>query len=164
MRLLNDDFDENGILKDGHSVRVPMIVRDDAQIGRRVPMRGLMANATPSGRLHDGGGAAEGHRPGFVVSNDAAARDARAGAYAAYERDLTSAWRRGSVSDVQARDPRGREAGTGETKREADVESCDVLPLRDGVALDEARRVHGQRMVREYLDYDDRIAQQWRNR
>jgi hypothetical protein len=75
-RLTDDDFDENGILKDGHSYRVPLMMRD---------------SAGGSARLHDGRGNAVGHKPGYILSD--ATNDARQQARDAYEHDLTTAWR-----------------------------------------------------------------------
>jgi hypothetical protein len=83
MRKLNDDdFDENGVLKDGRSIRVPMMMMDAVQ-------RGVA-------QLHDGRGGPVGHRPGFAVTTDATALDAKEEAYADYHADLVSAWKRDS--------------------------------------------------------------------
>jgi len=47
---------------------------------------------------------------------------------------------------------------------EEEEEYEDALPpLRDGMTLDEAERIHRQRMAREYQAYDHWIADQWRN-
>ena len=74
-KLTDDDFDENGILKDGRSLRVPMMMMDG------------------SARFHDGRGAPVGHRPGFVMTTDAAVRDAKMAAYDEYESEISSAWK-----------------------------------------------------------------------
>jgi hypothetical protein len=74
--LTDDDFDENGILKDGHSYRVPMMMCD---------------SAGGSARLHDGRGNSVGHKPGYILND--ATNDARQQARDAYEHDLTTAWR-----------------------------------------------------------------------
>lgn len=90
MRERNDDDD---ILRDGKRMRVPMTMIDSRQREMTEHFRRSRA------RLHDGHGNPVGHRPGFVVSDAVTSeerqriRDARD----AYERDLTTAWKRGAV-------------------------------------------------------------------
>ena len=134
----------------------PQISSDEAH---RIAFGFSPQRSVSEARLHDGrvtdaaGGTIGLHRPGYRVADNAAMRDAREEAYEQYQqyqRELTSAWRRGPVHDAE--------------REEEEEETCDVLPLRDGVTLDEAERVYGQRMAREYERYDDWIEQQWCNR
>lgn len=48
--------------------------------------------ARHNARLHDGYGSSVGHKPGFIIG-DSDAGDARTQSYAAYERDLVTAYR-----------------------------------------------------------------------
>jgi hypothetical protein len=88
----DDDF-ENGVLKDGHSFRVPFRMCDSLQ--RSVAQHFSGRNSPPmrdATRLHDGHGGRVGHKPGFIVS-DAVADDACRKAYRDYSDALTNAWR-----------------------------------------------------------------------
>jgi len=77
-KVTDDDFDENGLLKDGHTYRVPM----------------RMADSNSTRRTLD----AALHRPGFRAAtalDDAAladARDAREQAYRDYDERVSTAW------------------------------------------------------------------------
>jgi len=111
----DDPFDANGMLKDGRRVRISMQMRDAALRDQR---RGRRVKYDPAGRLvsweeeelddgmtlHDGRGNPCGHRPGYLVTNDAAARSAKARAYRDYESDLTNAWRN-PTGDAEGYDP-----------------------------------------------------------
>jgi hypothetical protein len=68
------------VLRDQHRIRVRLA---DAQRSRE------------RAALTDGRGAPHmiGHRPGYLISRDARQQDAKAQAYAAYERDLANRWR-----------------------------------------------------------------------
>ena len=84
----DEALDEDGILRDGFSVMVPMTMRD----GSLTPLqRSIAQNA----RLHDGHGnyAVVGHRPGYVFSTDASLNDAKERAYAAYDVELRDAYK-----------------------------------------------------------------------
>jgi hypothetical protein len=94
-------LDEDGILRDGFSVMVPMTMRD----GSLTPLqRSIAQNA----RLHNGHGnyAVVGHRPGYVFSTDASLNDAKERAYAAYDAELRDAYKhpQGLRGDINARD------------------------------------------------------------
>jgi hypothetical protein len=92
MRERNDD-DDDLILRDGERMRVPMTMMDSWQREMTEHFR------RPRARLHDGHGNPVGHRPGFIGS-DAFTTEERQrirDAYDAYERDLTTAWKRGAV-------------------------------------------------------------------
>src|SRR5262249_38184291 len=99
---IDDDdspFDANGLLKDGRSVRISMQMRDHALGDQR---RGRRVKYDPAGRLvsweeeetddampllDDGRGGRCGHRPGYLVASDTAARNAKARAYRDYDSD-----------------------------------------------------------------------------
>jgi len=150
----DEAIDEDGILRDGFAVRVSLM---DAM----TPLQ--RAVAQNAARLHDGAGNTPGHRPGFVMSDDAAMRDAREEARDAYERELTNAWRAGDArKKVTQRDPQGRLLSTYEEENDDDVR--DALPVRDGnMTLDAIEARHAQRMADEYRRYDARVREMWRN-
>ena len=97
----DDDFDENGVLRDGHSVRVPMMMRDGM-----TPLQRAVAQHSLAMRLHDGRGGPIGHKPGFVYSTDASLNDAKERAYAAYDAELRDAYKhpQGWRGDIDAND------------------------------------------------------------
>jgi hypothetical protein len=85
----DDAYDENGLLRDGHKIRVPLTMRD-----AMTPLQREIA--TQRARITDASGNCDGFafsRPGYRILVDAAARDARETAYAEYLDDLTNAWR-----------------------------------------------------------------------
>src|SRR5262245_52790499 len=84
------DDDEEEIIPDGATVRVPMFAMDSLQ--RNV------ARHYGAAWLHDGRGNPVGHKPGFVVS-DAFPGDERQQAYDSYERELVTAWQGTGVVD-----------------------------------------------------------------
>jgi hypothetical protein len=100
------------VLKDGGRMRVSMQMRDSALREDRRRRKGTRRD--PQGReegsweeetddampLHDGRGNPCGHRPGFLISNDAAARNAKLKAQQDYTRDLENAWRNPPTRDV----------------------------------------------------------------
>ena len=89
MRKRNDD-DDDPVLRDGERMRVPMTMMDQREKAEHLRRRA---------RLHDGHGNPVGHCPGFIGS-DAFTTEERQrirDAYDAYERDLTTAWKRGAV-------------------------------------------------------------------
>jgi|ERR1019366_5313085 hypothetical protein len=85
----DDDFDENGVLRDGRSIHVPLMMCDSIQ--REVARHGLAT------RLHDGRGGPVGHRPSFVYSTDASLNDAREEAYRLYDQEMGERWRHGDA-------------------------------------------------------------------
>jgi hypothetical protein len=105
----DDNFDEHGLLKDGHVYRPPgglMMMDSDSARDRRIAAlidarhahgdRGAMRITDAAG--NDGLAL---HRPGYrCLLQDTAGRQAVADelqrAHDAYERDLTTAWRRGA--------------------------------------------------------------------
>jgi hypothetical protein len=76
MTIRSYDEDDDSILADGESLRIPLM---------------LMDGLPPE--LHDGIGNPVGHKPGYVFGGvTAAARQIVDDAYAQYETDLTEAW------------------------------------------------------------------------
>jgi hypothetical protein len=77
------------VLRDGRRRQTPMFLRD-----AMTPLQREIA--TKRARITDGNGNCDElafSRPGYRIIVDAAARDARAAAYAEYLDDLTNAWR-----------------------------------------------------------------------
>jgi len=173
-------WDENGILKDGVSVRLPLFMLDQ---------KWKMAD------VHNAAQAMQDHRynkPGFrpALKQDAAAADARADAYLEYERRLTSAYKdaggdddddptgfgsSGSVDLVEGMtctvssnpsgDHRFGEEGDAGVMRNvpgyglicvSNQVKADALPARDG-------RSHQQVMDELYRRLDAELSQAWRN-
>ena len=93
-------IDDDDILKDGQTLRVPMIMRDGAPNPRLSPTQ-LAIAATHDAMTFDAGM----HRPGHRYANDAAPLNdaqrlrygvfdaAKEKAYADRDRDLTESWR-----------------------------------------------------------------------
>jgi hypothetical protein len=142
-RYDDDDspFDRFGVLKDGHTATVSMMMRDSSQRDARV------TDAL--------------HRPGFRTG-DADMRDAKQQAYDAYETEVTNAWRGDDArkKKLQARDPQGREAGTLE---EEDEDVTDARPpVRDSRTLDQVRHDHQVKMAAIYDLHDEEQRNAWR--
>src|SRR5580658_1684162 len=97
-RFLNDEddddaFDENGTLKDGRTYRVPLRMMDATDRVWISQMETEILRRRTNKKLHDGRGGPVGHRPGFVVADDAADNRQRRDAYTVYVHDLQDAWR-----------------------------------------------------------------------
>jgi hypothetical protein len=139
MKRYEDDdgpLDRFGVLKDGRTATVGMMMRDS------------------SSRVTDAL-----HRPGFRVG-DAEVRDAKQLARDAYEKDLTEAWRGDDARKKKTvtRDPEGR------LLSEEEEELEDALPTRKGMTLDQMRAAHEQRMSVIYGAYDSSIREQFRRK
>ena len=81
------------VLKDGARYRVPLKMLDSAQRQIRQHFTG--------GLLHDGLGGPVGFRPGFVILDDTALRDAREQTRARYIEEMTGAYNASSAPDRQ---------------------------------------------------------------
>jgi hypothetical protein len=144
---IDDDsspFDRHGVLKDGHTARNSMMMRD-----ARVTDASL-------------------HRPGYRVTNDTAVRDARQRLYDQYDLEKSREWQdAGSVTGQRAGDlctvrhgggRYGAEGSPGHLKMIGNELVCvvddrrseDALPVRDEREL-------------AYRDYQSRIENAWRN-
>ncbi|HEY5125881.1 MAG TPA: hypothetical protein VIJ35_01035 [Bradyrhizobium sp.] len=107
-RRLEDDDDafQNGVIKDGARVRVPMFAMDAVQ--KSVALNGL--------RVTDGSDDSAGlHRPGPRYIADAAMRDAKQAAYDAYLHDVTNAWRGSQPREIEVK------LLTGDAREDADA-------------------------------------------
>jgi hypothetical protein len=94
-RRIDDDdspFDARGVLRDGATARVPMMLRDAAL----TPLQRAVAQNVHA-TLHDGRGNRDvvGHRPGHIVS-DAVNTDAIEEAYRLRDAEDRNAWRGGA--------------------------------------------------------------------
>jgi hypothetical protein len=153
-RHIDDDdspYDANGLLKDGRRVRISMQMRDAAL--RDLP-------------LHDGRGNRCGHRPGFLIANDATARDARLRAYHDYTRDLENAYKN-PPTGFGSKGPRGQQEGDictingapGHLEMRGGALVC--VPDRRSDQLDPAS---DRRSVADaYAEYDAKLREAWRN-
>ena len=93
----DDDAFDNGVLRDGHSTRLPLMMRDSLQDD-------IARSTAGRSSLQDSAGRKPGNRPGFIFdSSGSAARQQLADAYAAAERDLTTAWQRNTGIGAPAR-------------------------------------------------------------
>jgi hypothetical protein len=149
-RYDDDDspFDRFGVLKDGHTATVSMMMRDSSQRDARVTDAGL-------------------HRPGFRLG-DTYMRDARQRLYDQYDLEKSREWQdAGSVTGQRAGDlctvrhgggRYGAEGSPGHLKMIGNELVCvaddrrseDALPVRDEREL-------------AYRDYQSRIENAWRN-
>jgi hypothetical protein len=141
-RYEDDDspFDRFGVLKDGRTATVSMMMRDSSQRDGRVTDASL-------------------HRPGYRIG-DTDMRDAKQRAYDAYAFDVENAWRDGGRRKVVQRDPQGRLMSTLEEEEE-DVTDA-MPPVRDGRTLDQIRHDHQVRMKAIYDLYDAEQSELWR--
>jgi hypothetical protein len=152
----SEALDQDGILRDGFSLLVPLAMRDSV-------------------RLHDGHGGTPGHRPGFAmfdITND----DERARAYREYDARMATEYfgdarregREGTICTVRnAQFPRAQGA-PGHIRNGIcvpdDEEQRDALPTHDAnMTLDAIEARHRQRMSAEYSAYDARVREMWRN-
>jgi hypothetical protein len=169
----DDAFDERGVLKDGRSTRVRLMMRDgdgltelqravlaDSEARRAArglveleltdgatvdvpPWKAAVVRAARYGLFDDGTMSL--HRPGPRYAADQAATDARDKAYADSKRELQDAWRQ-PLSDAAANGGFGSQQG-------ADIPAGarDAAPAMD--AREEA-----------YRQYCDELVNAWRGR
>ena len=138
--------DERGLLRDGESFRVPMIMRDSANAWRNDMHAHFLAQDSVRGSkalVTDGSSDPLAlHRPGWRYSTDASARmtaDAsKQAAYAEADRRDANAWR----------------GETGTTDPFIDQREGDLCTNRQ-------RRVDAREQA--YLDYDREQAERWRS-
>ena len=170
-------FDANGILRDGHKVRIPLYVADSARAS--APGSLVMYDVPPSRAAADSQPTFDAslHRPGWRtgVVVDAAAEQRLAAAYAEYDAYMNSRW----CSDQQTK-PAGvypLSAGEGSQYmtngqddrlvREDNWLVCkpnrsrDAMPITGDVAT--IARAHAERMQALYDEVDRLDAERWRN-
>jgi hypothetical protein len=175
-----DPFDE-GLLKDGQSVRIPLYMKDSLS-----PLQQAVALSSLS--VVDGQGGVTGlHRPGFrldardarkIERQTSDAMRARDAAYRDYEIELVNAYKtpmgfggdpsitsfgvRGSVSQ--------REGGTGMLDYEANAEDVvrnaathtESACRRDHRTVAQMMRDHQNKMADIYEKFDHELSEKWR--
>jgi hypothetical protein len=105
----DDVFDDRGLLRDGKTYRVPLILRDAdtlSPVQREVLADVAMRDAAL-------------HRPGPRFCTDAAANDAKAQAYAESVEELTTAWQRKPVDSESG-------FGSGEFRGQQPGDVCTI--------------------------------------
>ena len=140
----DDPFDCYGVLKDGHTVRVSLQMRDAAMTRDATARRGFDDFAAR-------------HQPGPVYCDRSAAKEA----YEAMRAELADAWKSPTeaVADRRRRrkattyDPQGRETGSAEWEEE---DAASVLPTMDAAEGRRRKQRAYDAMVREVCDA-------WRN-
>jgi hypothetical protein len=157
-----DPFDERGILKDGHSSRISMTMRDSLRNNLRITA---------------GDGTLDGlHRPGFRVASDASQRDGVKLALADYRDWVTTAWR-GKDAGKGKIEPVSKITGTGSGEFRSEQQEGSVCTIngengyiRNGVCVPgqpELKPIkldanaHRSRMARVYDAYDREISNAW---
>ncbi len=132
----DEALDEDGILRDGFSVTVPMTMRDSLQ-------RSIAASHLHDGRITDADGGTLGlHRPGARYAARGSFDDAREEAYRLYDEEVANAWRQ----------PAGtypRNANEGEPGH-PEARGGGLAPV-----VTDARE-------QAYRDYDAAVANAWR--
>jgi hypothetical protein len=156
-----------GVLRDGRSVTVPMMMRD--------AMRSDIAHhaALLDAPMFD----ARSRRPGFRFTTDATANDAVDAAYTSYEREMSQAWRgadasgqpEGAICTVREGGGRyGPEGAPGHMRRVDGDLRCVADDRRDDSRSDARRdgghRDHRQTMDQIYNQIDAERSQEWRQR
>jgi hypothetical protein len=89
--------------------------------------------------LTDGRGGPVGHRPGYLLATDTAARSAKARAYRDYDSDLTNAWR-DPPSSQWARDAEGSPRAPEQRRRDFATDAKQAAYAAYDVELREAWR------------------------
>jgi hypothetical protein len=154
---LNDSDDDNfelvsgrPVLKDGRSFRVPVRLMDSAQ-------RQLREHFTRGPQLHDGYGGPVGFRPGFVMLDSTALRDAREQARARYVEEITGAYNApptgfGPRAPVGARENDG---ARGHLKRSDGELLCVPDRRQDDASMADTR----ERAAQKYREW---VSNAWR--
>jgi hypothetical protein len=164
----DDDFDERGILKDGHACRVSLMDSDSLS-----PMQ--LDVARSSVQVVDGQGGTQGlSRPGWRLPANDALLQASDAAYEDYRRALTSAWRGNRIhADAAAtdarkitkRDPEGRLESTLE-EEESFVRNAathaESAHRRDHRTVEQMIHDHQNNMAEIYHQLDRELSEKWR--
>jgi hypothetical protein len=155
-----DEAFENGILKDGIVASIPKMMRDS--------LTPLQRSVAPNAdcRVANALGDPAGRRPGFAIAmRDQAAQDAKAMAYAAYDRERENAWRspRQNSGLIFPEDQRGYTISrdgplVGDNGPRPRIECRYVA-----VNAKDAIRDHSRVMQPVYAAYDHELAQKWRH-
>jgi hypothetical protein len=167
---IDDAFDENGLLKDGHVFRVRMSMKDAMKMRDNRPV------------LHDGRGGVPGHRPGFVMTDNSAAKRRLDDAYRDYERDLVSAYKTQDQDNPPigegSKGPRGQQVGdpctingwpghlkmvNGKMTCIPDRQSFNGSNDDDDDDPERAQSDRAKRKADAYAQYDAALTNAWRN-
>jgi hypothetical protein len=144
--------DQNGIIRDGVTVRVRMTMRDSAD--RFTDGRSFWDAHRSSLLVTDARalGGTEGNKQGFRILDSAVNRQEVNDAYRAYEDDLTNAWKvkpaTGSSAPVRNRDDERAISGPG--------------PRDSRMTLDQMRASHQQNMDLIYDQITHQLTNAWR--
>jgi hypothetical protein len=183
----DEALDHRGILRDGVSTRVSMQFRDARMTDLQRAVAADAANRRP---VYDAFGCPAGHRPGAVLTNDRAARDAKARAYEQYDEDIGRAWQqtnlRGKSEAATGAGEHGQGGGDGQgcpdcNGHDATCSTCNGSIIRDDAALEAAfqqtqphhegdrrldamMRDHQTNMAAVYAAYDCVLTESWRRR
>jgi hypothetical protein len=135
----DEAFDDNGLLRDGKSVRVPLTMRDGDSFS---PVQRAVALSSSRASVTDASGGTIGlHRPGFRIpaadAADAARTSALEASYDEYQKYIGDAWRT----------PSGSVAARTETPRDQRSEQQD----------------HQQTMDEIYAAHDETLRNAWRS-
>jgi hypothetical protein len=172
-RIEDDDpdspFDKNGLLKDQHTARVPLMLRDSApqwqdSADRYFDRKGV--------KVRDGANGVQGlHRPGFRL-DATVSTDEREAAYRAYDTAIGAAYKQHDASGVQRGGQVGDVCMVSGPEYPLDHGSPGHLQMRGGqlVCVPDAPRAkassrdHGLTMDAAYQNYDRDLANAWRSR
>jgi hypothetical protein len=150
-QLADEDFDENGVLRDGKRFRVPMKFADSKSRNGGLALQRPGFRITDqqkydaydiaiSARIHDGNGnsGAALQRPGFRVA-DAFARDEAKVAYQQYEAAIQNEWRSTRTTDFGSPGVGSDEATCNQDKPENYLSDLDADVDKHVKALDRQR-------------------------
>ena len=112
----DDDFDENGVLKDGRSVRVPMLLMDAVQRQALEALHREYGDAGSGVNLYDGS-----HGPGFLPPAPDELRARAAEAWARRGARLHDAWRGPRPAADQHEQPTPRSTDPVDARARADA-------------------------------------------
>lgn len=179
-RQYDDDFDENGVLRDGRSLRVPLRLADGSMNPDLDPVQRVVAEHTAGGRktITDGNGFAglALNKPGFRLSTTAN-YDAVDAAYDQYNTRLRDAYKdadnshTASVVGAGEKEFAGRRVGdrcTCRNRSDLGVEgdAGHIQRDEDGMLIcvsDRYRSEDALDVRDEYKKYDEELANAWRN-
>jgi hypothetical protein len=187
MRQLADDFDENGVLRDGKRFRVPMKFADSKSRYADQQKRNSSTiydayDVAISARIHDGNGnsGAALQRPGFRVA-DALARDEAKVAYEQYEAAIQNEWRNIRPTNFGSPSVGRNENACDQDKIEDYLSDLDADVDQRVKAFDRQRdgtsecgtrrqssdvatlmRDHQQRMAALYAERERELQEEWR--
>ena len=171
----SEAFDRNnGCLRDGVSTRVSMQFRDARMTDLQRSVAADAANRRP---VYGAFGGPAGNRPGAVFTNDRAAREAKARAYAAYDFEIQRAWQQTNprvksavATGAGSNGPREQEwQARPDSRDDADADAALEAAFQQtatyhegGRGLDALMRDHQTNMATIYAAYDNEMSAAWR--